>query len=227
MKAQPELKLVEVHGQKLLTNSLVIAEQFNKRHKNILQKIDFGFKSENKEILEFTRLNFKPSSYLGKDGAETKYYLMTEEGFSEIAMSLTGEKSKLVRIRFLNEFKRLLKLLNDPTRKEAIQYKRDTWQPLTDMLKFTREGMGKETIERHYSNEAKFCNRALTGEYEKLDESTLDVYDARLLAAIRIHNAMLLTRFLPQPERRKLMDDFVTEYRTKYPRLRLIVDEQA
>jgi Rha family phage regulatory protein len=222
MKAQKELKLVEVHGKKLLTNSLVIAEQFKKRHDNILQKIDVGFNSKIPEILEFTRLNFKESSYLGKDGAETKYYLMTEEGFAEIAMSLTGEKSKLVRIRFLNEFKRLIKLINDPTRKEAIRYKRDTWEPLTDMLKFTREGLGKETEKKHYSNEAKFCNRALNGKYEPLDESALDVYDARLLAAIRTHNAMLLTRFLPQGERKQLMDNFVVEYRIKHPRFTLI-----
>jgi hypothetical protein len=90
------------------------------------------------------------------------------------------------------------------------------------MLKFTREGLGKDTEKKHYSNEAKFCNRALTGKYETLDESILDVYDARLLAAIRIHNAMLLTRFLPQGERRQLMNDFVTAYRTKFPRFRLI-----
>jgi len=63
------LKLVEVHGEKLLASSLVLAEQFGKRHKNILQKINIGFNSGNKEIVDFTRLNFQPSTYLGKDGA--------------------------------------------------------------------------------------------------------------------------------------------------------------
>jgi Rha family phage regulatory protein len=218
------IKLVEVHGEKLLASSLVLAEQFGKRHKNILRKIDAGFVSEVQEILEFTRLNFEPSSYLGKDGAETKYYLMTEEGFAEIAMGLTGEKAKLTRILFLNEFKRLYRMLKDPNRKAAIQYKRDTHSPMQDMLKFTRETLGKERTESyHHANENKFCNRALMGAYAAINEDDLDVYDHRKLAAIRTHNTMLMTRHIAQKDRRKLLDDFVAEYDKKHPRLKLVV----
>lgn len=107
-----EFKLIEVHGQKLLTTSLVIAEQFEKRHDRIIRKIESGFNSENKEISAFTRLNFGVSEYLDSSGKRNKYYKMTEEGFAEIAMSLTGEKAKLIRIKFLSEFKLMQKELS-------------------------------------------------------------------------------------------------------------------
>ena len=49
----------------------------------------------------------------------------------------------------------------------------------------------------------------------------LDVYDTRLLAAIRNHDTLLLTRHLKQKERKQLLDDFVAQYRIKHPRLKL------
>lgn len=71
-------------------------------------------------------------------------------------------------------------------------------------------------------NEHLFCNRALTGKWEPIDESELDAYELRLLAAIRKHNSMLMTRYLKQADRKQLIDDFVASYRVKYPRLALL-----
>lgn len=218
-----EVRLVEAHGQRLTTNSLVMAEQFGRKHKNILAKIEASFSSLEPEIIEFNRLNFKPSEYIDSSGKSNKFYQLTEEGFTEIAMSLTGEKAKLVRIKFLAEFKRLHKLLTEPGRKSELQHKRDTLKPMTDMLKFVRETIGKSAPNvSHYGNESLLCNRALTGKWESIEESTLDVYDTRLLAAIRNHNTLLITRFPANKERKEPLDKFVAEYRIKHPRLMLV-----
>ena len=227
-KISPNLKLVITHGKKLVTTSLIVSEQFNKRHDNIIRKIDIGFKSENKEILDFTRHNFKVSEYIDQSGKANKMYEMTEEGFAELAMSFTGEKSKLIRIRFLAEFKRLYVLSNDEVRKEALQNKRDTARPMTDMLQFLRDTAGKETKGiPHCTNEHKFCNRALNGKYEPIEENDLDAYDARLLGKIREHNTLLMTRYLKQADRRRLLDDFVSDYRVKNPRQYLIEEPRV
>jgi len=218
-----EVRLVEAHGQKLTTTSLVIAEQFGRKHKNIIAKIESSFSSLEPEIIEFNRLNFKPSEYVDSSGKSNKFYQLTEEGFTEIAMSLTGEKAKLVRIKFLAEFKRLYKIITEPGRKSELQHKRDTARPMTDMLIFVRETIGKSAPNlNHYNNEHKFCNRALTGKWKKLDESELDVYDTRLLAAIRNRNTLLMTRYPELKDREKPLDSFVAEYREKYPRLTLV-----
>jgi Rha family phage regulatory protein len=224
----PEIKLVEVHGKKLITTSLIVSKEFNKRHDDVLKKIDTGFKSENIEILNFSRRNFAESSYTNSQNKTQKMYEMTEEGFADLAMSFTGEKSRVIRIRFLGEFKRMYNHINDPSRKEALQYKRDTARPMTDMLTFVRETLGKTTKGNpHCSNEHLFCNRALTGIWDEINEDDLDAYDGRLLGLIRQHNTMLMTRHLKQADRRKLLDDFVAQYRAKNPKQDLIEEPKA
>ena len=205
--------LIEVHGKKLTTSSLVVAEQFNKRHKNIIQKIESTFSSENREIIEFTRLNFKPGSYIGKDGAETKYYQMTEEGFAEIAMSLTGEKAKLVRIRFLNEFKRIHRLLNDPDQKAVVQNKRDANKLMNDALVEHRKQQDKATEYKHFMTESKLCNWAITGKFEKLNETMLTVDELSILAKIRRFNESLIMAGLEYKERKPRVFEYAERQR--------------
>ena len=216
MKAQKELKLVEVHGNKLTTTSLIVSCEFGRPHHMVLKSLD--------KLI--SKVNMDSRDYIDSRGKTQRMYVLDERSFLIAMPFIGGTKSFDGQIRLVDEFLRLKRQISDPIRKEVIQYKRDTWQPLTDMLKFTREGLGKETDKNHYTNEAKFCNRALTGKYEAIDESTLDVYDARLLAAIRIHNSMLMTRFLPQGARKQLMDDFVNIYKSKHPRFTLITTQE-
>ena len=215
MKTKTELKLVEVHGQQLTTTSLIIAELFDRPHGKVLRKLE--------ELASKDRIKISSIFYKDSYSRNQKLLILNERSFLIAMPFIGGNKSEEGQVKLVDEFLRIQKLLREPNRKQELQLKRDTWKPLTDMLKFTREGLGKETIERHYSNEAKFCNRALTGKYEALlDETTLDVYDTRLLAAIRNYNTLLLTRFLPQGERRQMLDDFVNAYRIKHPRLQLV-----
>jgi Rha family phage regulatory protein len=208
-------QLVEVHGKKLTTSSLVIAEQFGKRHDNILRKIDECFECQIYEILEFTRLNFKASTYIGKDGAETKFYLMSEEGFTEIAMSLTGEKAKLVRIRFLNEFKRIHRLLHDPKQKVVVQTKRDANKLMNDALVEQRKQQDKATEAKHFITESKLCNWAITGKFEKVNETLLTVDDLSLLAKIRRFNESLIMAGLDYKERKPRVADYAERQRSQ------------
>ncbi|MBL1262063.1 hypothetical protein [Candidatus Methylomicrobium oryzae] len=126
------------------------------------------------------------------------------------------------QIALVDEFIRLKTILNEPGRKAELAAKRHTGSEMTDMLRFVRETNGKETTKNHYLNEHQFCNRALTGKWEEINEAELDVYDLRLLSAIRKHNTLLITRYLKQAERKKLLDAFVADYRAKPPRLKLV-----
>ncbi len=206
-------QLVEVHGKKLTTSSLVIAEQFGKRHDNIIKKIENTFGSENKEILEFNRLNFKAVKYIDEKGEPRKYYQMTEEGFTEIAMSLTGEKAKLVRIRFLNEFKRIYRLLHDPEQKAIVQTKRDANKLMNDALVEHRKQQDKATEYKHFMTESKLCNWAITGKFEKLNETTLTVDELSVLAKIRRFNEALIMAGLEYKERKPRVLEYAERQR--------------
>jgi phage regulator Rha-like protein len=211
MKA--ETKLVEVHGEKLTTTSLVIAEQFQRPHHMVLKSLD--------KLISKVKMDSR--DYIDSRGKVQRMYVLEERAFLIAMPFIGGVKSFEGQVKLVDEFLRLTKLINEPGRKAVIQHKRDTHSPMQDMLKFTRETIGKSGTEtHHFTNENKFCNRALTGVYGPINEAALDVHDARKLAAIRIHNTMLMTRHIAQKDRRQLMDDFVVAYDIKHPRLKLI-----
>jgi phage regulator Rha-like protein len=210
-----QIKLVEVHGNELTTTSLVIAELFGRPHKNVLQSLD---KIANKN----SGLVFKLGTFEDKNGDERRMIILNERSFLIAMPFIGGNKSFEGQVKLVDEFLRLQKIINSPNRHHELQYKRDTAKPMTDMLKFLRESSDKETNKNHYVNEHKFCNRALTGNWEPVYESSLDNYDVKLLGAIRSHNTLLMTRHLKQSDRRDLLDKFVCEYRLKNPRLALV-----
>jgi len=207
-KAKTNLALVEVHGRKLTTTSLVIAEQFGRPHKSVLRSLD---------TLK-DRLKFVPISYSDSYGREQKLYQLDERAFLIAMPFIGGKKSVDGQIALVDEFMRLKKLINEPGRNAELIAKRNTGAEMTDMLRFIRESAGKQTAAKHFISEHMFCNRALTGKWAAIDETELDVYDARLLAEIRKHNMRLMTRHPKQADRKELMDVFVADYRAKHPR---------
>ena len=99
----------------LTTDSRRVAKHFGKKHKNVLRIIDSMRDSSNPEIAEHHRLHFEPMMFdtpIGK-GAVRKDagYLMTQEGFSELAMSFTGDEARVMRIRFISAFRAMAEQL--------------------------------------------------------------------------------------------------------------------
>jgi len=88
------------------TNSRIIAEKFEKRHKNVIQTIDNLFKdnAHSEKVSEFNRLNFQPVEYIAGNNELRKSYDMTEQGFSFIALGFTGRKAQEFKIDFINSF---------------------------------------------------------------------------------------------------------------------------
>lgn len=95
-------------GTELVTDSRAVALAFKKRHKNVLRTIDRMRNSKHPEIAEHARLNFEPTMYTvpGGKGAtrQETMHKMTAKGLSELAMSFSGDESRIIRIRFLNAF---------------------------------------------------------------------------------------------------------------------------
>lgn len=219
-------ELVNIHHNKPFTSSLIIAEQFGKRHDHVTDKIKISLRHSSDEIREFSLLNFRERDSLDSRGKPQAIYEITEDGFLDLGMSFTGEKAKLVRIRFIAEFRkaiseihRLQKLLADPDRKVAIQYKRNTHKYLQDVKKAVMERDGLPITNGEFIKENFFCNRALTGEWKAIDENNLDAYDLELLGKIREHDALLICRHGKKQEvRKQLLDSFVSDYRSKHPK---------
>ena len=82
------------------TTSLVIAQAFDKEHRNVLQSIENLECSE-----EFRLLNFQHTPYIHPQNGQTyPAYRLTRDGFAFLAMGFTGKKAAAWKERFLEAF---------------------------------------------------------------------------------------------------------------------------
>lgn len=95
---------IDRHGGELVTDSRAVALAFGKRHKHVIRTIERMLASQHPEINEHARTNFGLTSYADTQGKTQPMYRMTAKGMSELAMGFSGDKARVIRIRFLNAF---------------------------------------------------------------------------------------------------------------------------
>lgn len=118
-----EIKL-EVADDQIWTTSLQIADVFEKRHDNILAKIDELPQDD------FRVLNFKETERKAKFGAverSERYYLISKDGFTLLAMSFNGERFYKFKVAYINAFNAMADALKNkfkaPTNyREALEF---------------------------------------------------------------------------------------------------------
>lgn len=89
-----------------ITTSLMVAETFNKQHKDILKSI------KTLDIPEdFNERNFSPVKYLDKKGEERPMYEITRDGFTLLAMGFTGAKAMEFKIKYINAFNEMAEMI--------------------------------------------------------------------------------------------------------------------
>lgn len=95
--------IVEIDNGKMFTTSLIVAQAFDKEHKNVLRDIESLECSP-----EFHQLNFEPMVYTAEIGSgarrEFPAYRLTRDGFSFLAMGFTGKKAAAWKEKFLMAF---------------------------------------------------------------------------------------------------------------------------
>ena len=91
---------LKVENGKAFATSLDIAKAFDKRHKNIIQKIEnlSGFD----KFIDW--LNIQPIYYDDKYGRKQKAYKVNRDIFLMVTLSLRGEKAEQYRFEFIQAF---------------------------------------------------------------------------------------------------------------------------
>ena len=102
-----ELVFKGENGQ-VLTNSLCVSKAFGKEHKRVMQDIRELTCSQ-----EFRQHNFVQSSYLNNQNKEQPLYIMTEDGFTFLAMGYTGEKASEFKEKYINQFNLMKKKIEE------------------------------------------------------------------------------------------------------------------
>ncbi|WP_103110591.1 Rha family transcriptional regulator [Brevibacillus reuszeri] len=101
--------LVFIENGRAITDSLTVAEVFGKEHFNVINDIKNQIEKLNAAgEQEWGALNFQETQYQHQQNKQwyTKFN-MTEDAFALVAMSYVTPEAMKMKIRFLDEFKRL------------------------------------------------------------------------------------------------------------------------
>lgn len=106
---EKEFGLVENKEGKVIVSSRVIAEKFDKRHSDVLEKI-YGL-IEQIQATEFSARYFLESEYIDLKGEKRKECLLTRDGFSLLVMGFTGQKALEWKLKYIDAFNEMEKEL--------------------------------------------------------------------------------------------------------------------
>lgn len=97
----------------VLTNSLLVAEKFGKRHADVVRAIENSLTKGSESTNAKLRSSFLLSSYIDNKGEERPMYIMDRDGFSVIAMGFTGDKAMDFKVEFISAFNAMEKKLKE------------------------------------------------------------------------------------------------------------------
>lgn len=91
-----------------VTDSLKVAGVFGKQHKNIIQAVrNLLGSAENSAHARW----FYESTYLDAQGKQRPMFVMNRDGFSLLAMGLTGAKALQFKVAFIEQFNKMEKIV--------------------------------------------------------------------------------------------------------------------
>ena len=129
-------------------NSLIVAQMFEKEHKDVLKSIRNLDCSE-----EFLRRNFAPISYSDQYGRAQRAYAMTRDGFTFLVMGYRGKKAARFKEAYIKRFNEMESFIRTPVAT------RQDFPELTENIKLLHDSPRPY----HFSNECDMINRLVTG----------------------------------------------------------------
>lgn len=146
----PVSEFVFTERNQVVTDSLTMAQMFGKEHKNVMRDIEVQLEKlfEANEA-EWGRLNFEHTQYQHYQNKQWyPKFNLTEDAFSIVAMSYITPEAMKMKIKFLQEFKRMKehiqKLQQQPESVEdAIIYSMTELKQIKSRQDHTEEEMNK------------------------------------------------------------------------------------
>lgn len=105
-------EIVYLKNDQALTDSLIVAEMFGKRHDNVMQAIEklIGGLPKNKDTPE---MFFKTWYKHPQNGEHYAKYLMNRDGYSLLVMGFTGKKALEWKLKYIEAFNAMEKVITE------------------------------------------------------------------------------------------------------------------
>ena len=87
-------------NDQVITTSLLVAETFEKEHRNVLKSIRKLMSATNVAVAQM----FDETTYVNEQGKEQPMFFMNRDGFTLLAMGFSGEKALEFKVKYINAF---------------------------------------------------------------------------------------------------------------------------
>ena len=148
----PEYRLYERNG-KAFCSSRQVAEEFGKRHADVLRSIEQITAPTSGVSTEFTERNFALSRYKDASGKWNPEYLMTKDGFAILAMGFTGKKAMRFKEAYIRRFNEMEAFIR------SLQTAKMEFPAFTEAIMAAHD----EPKHYHFSNEINMIYRIVLG----------------------------------------------------------------
>lgn len=132
---------IEIIDDKSMVDSREVANNFDKRHDNVLRDIE----NIKKDVLNFEEMFLEtklPDSY----GRSQRAYYMNRDGFSLLAMGFTGKAALEWKVKYINAFNAMEQAWNSPEQimARALKFAQQSMDSLKERCQF----LGGQVVEQ-------------------------------------------------------------------------------
>ncbi|WP_276804608.1 Rha family transcriptional regulator [Lactobacillus hominis] len=113
--------LVVMKNQQAVTDSLTVAEAFDKKHKHVLESIDKKINSAENSA-QFQKM-FLETTYQDASGKSNRMYYMNRDGFTFIAMGFTGRKADEFKLKYIQAFNEMEEHIREQSERPKLMQK--------------------------------------------------------------------------------------------------------
>lgn len=96
--------LVIMHDKQAVTTSLILAEAFEKEHRNVIRTIETKIGELN---FEQSLKMFSKGEYTNTQNKQQPMYYLNRDGFTFIAMGFTGRKADEFKLKYIDAFNKM------------------------------------------------------------------------------------------------------------------------
>lgn len=169
--------LVFLKNEEAMTDSLLVAKMFQKRHDNVMRTIDGLVASLLKNEERETQKMFVSSRRKFDDGQFHRIYLMNRDGFSLLVMGFTGKKALEWKLKYIEAFNKMETVIREKSTSTWLETRQfgqitrkaecETLKKLVDYAK----SQGSQHAEMLYMTYSKLAN-TMSG-IKNRDEATV------------------------------------------------------
>ncbi len=205
----PEFQLYE-RNDKAFCSSLQVAEEFEKRHDNVLADIRNLDCSDNFRALNFQEIRWTVDLGQGRS-RKSPLFLMTKDGFMYLCFGYRGDKASGIKEWYIKQFNGMENFIRN------YILARDEFKPFTRAVQEAHE----EPKSYHYSNEVNLIYRIVLGMNAKQYKAAhgipadapsirpyLTIEQSKAIRALQNEDIPLLYQNVPFQERKTALNSF-------------------